>query len=58
MAMTRRIALSAEVARLPPDVGLNHLLQTIDVCELAIQQPAILADLDTPEDYRRLQSGR
>lgn len=47
--------LAAEVKRLPPDVGLNQLLHLSEVHELEIQQPAILADLDTPEDYRRLQ---
>lgn len=47
--------VAVEVKRLPFDVGLNQLLKTAAVSELEIQQPAILADLDTPEDYRRLQ---
>jgi molybdenum cofactor cytidylyltransferase len=47
--------LVTDVARLPADVGLNQLLRATTVRELETQQASILADLDTPEDYKRLQ---
>jgi CTP:molybdopterin cytidylyltransferase MocA len=51
-----RWELADEVPRLPPNVGLNHLvkLHSADVTELAIDSPGILLDLDTPADYAAL----
>jgi molybdenum cofactor cytidylyltransferase len=49
--------LTKEVADLPTDVGLNTLLRihADDVVELPVDDPRILIDLDTPEDYRKLR---
>jgi molybdenum cofactor cytidylyltransferase len=47
--------LADEVARLGRDEGLNRLRQRFPVREIELPDAAILADLDTPEDYRRLQ---
>lgn len=51
-----RWSLAAEVFDLPADVGLNQLVRrhAADVVEMETNNPAILADLDTPEDYARL----
>jgi CTP:molybdopterin cytidylyltransferase MocA len=48
--------LAAEVFALPPGHGVNELLKrpAIAVCEHAVDDPAVLWDLDTPEDYDRL----
>jgi molybdenum cofactor cytidylyltransferase len=48
--------LAREVGTLPPDVGLNQLVRRHagSVVELEIGVPAILTDLDTPEDYAQL----
>lgn len=53
-----RWSLAAEIDRLPPDTGLNLLLRqhADDVVELECDEPGILTDLDTPEDYDRLRS--
>lgn len=50
--------LAVEVAKLPPNVGLNHLLQlhAADVVELPVETSGILIDLDTPEDFAALLS--
>lgn len=52
-----RWELADAVDRLPPDAGLNRLLQhyAADVVELSVSDPGVLADLDTPEDYQKLQ---
>ncbi len=43
------------VRQLPFDVGVNHLLHADDtpVFEVPVDDPTILLDLDTPEDYQR-----
>lgn len=48
--------MAAEVFRLPADQGLNRLLQihAADVAQIETPSPAVLTDLDTPEDYARL----
>ena len=47
-------SLAAEVDELPEDSGVNRLLKTHQVVELAVDDDAIVEDLDTPDDYRRL----
>ena len=47
--------LAAEVPRLADDEGINALVKRHPVRELPNDDPGILTDLDTPEDYRRLQ---
>ena len=46
---------SAEVQRLGSEEGLNRLLEQFDVREIAMADPGILADIDTPDDYRALR---
>ncbi|MBX3443193.1 MAG: nucleotidyltransferase family protein [Planctomyces sp.] len=48
--------LAAEVFTLPEGEGVNALLRrpAISLCEHAVDDPAVLWDLDTPEDYERL----
>jgi molybdenum cofactor cytidylyltransferase len=48
--------LAREAQSLPADVGLNQLVRQHagNVVELETGNPAILMDLDTPEDYARL----
>jgi molybdenum cofactor cytidylyltransferase len=46
-------ALAAEVERLEPTEGVNSLLDRHPVLELNVEDPHILQDIDTPEDYRR-----
>lgn len=50
--------LAAEVPRLPADTGVNQLLRTFAarVREIPVPDPAVLTDLDTPDDYRRLRN--
>ena len=45
-----------EIAAIPPDRGLNWLLQqhADDVTELSVDRPSVITDLDTPHDYERL----
>lgn len=52
-------AFASEVATLPDNVGINALVQRhlADVIELPVNDAGALADLDTPDDYRRW-SGR
>jgi molybdenum cofactor cytidylyltransferase len=47
--------LAAEVAQLAHDEGVNTIVQRRKVRELACDDAGVLADLDTPEDYRRLR---
>jgi molybdenum cofactor cytidylyltransferase len=51
-----RWSLAAEVAAIPPDRGLNHLVaaHADDLAEIPIDDPAVVTDLDTPEDYERI----
>ena len=48
-------SLSAEIRDLPDDVGVNALIarHAGRVVEIDVDHPDSLADLDTPEDYRR-----
>lgn len=50
-----RWPMAAAVARLTVDQGVNELLRQFPVMEVPSQDEAILADVDTPEDYRRLR---
>jgi len=49
--------LAREVYDLAPDRGLNFLLRKDPgrIREVEVESPSVLADLDTPEDYARLQ---
>jgi molybdenum cofactor cytidylyltransferase len=51
-----RWQLADAVHALPPDQGINQLLRkhADRTLELAVNDRAVLADLDTPEDYARL----
>ncbi len=46
--------LSQDVTALNEDEGVNALLKGAQVREVAVDEPTILDDLDTPDDYRRL----
>jgi molybdenum cofactor cytidylyltransferase len=48
-------SLAAEIRGLPHDVGINTLVarHAARVVTLDVADPAALADLDTPDDYRR-----
>lgn len=50
-------SLAEEVFRLPPELGLNHILRCdpTRVQEVVVSDPRVLDDLDTPEDLHRLQ---
>lgn len=50
-------SLAGQVAQLGANEGLNALVARHQVLEFEVDQPGILADLDTPEDYRRLAAG-
>lgn len=49
--------LAKEVPKIPADQGLNRLVRSSETTcqELAIEDPAIFTDLDTPADYDALQ---
>jgi molybdenum cofactor cytidylyltransferase len=49
--------LAAEVDDLADEEGVNAIVQRHKVRELACDDAGVLADLDTPEDYRRLRDG-
>ena len=51
-----RWILANEVFSLPPEKGLNELLKSHadEIAEIPVDNPAVLTDLDTPEDYRKL----
>jgi molybdenum cofactor cytidylyltransferase len=51
-------SFAPEVFQLPADHGLNRLvhLHANEVREVEVESPAVLADLDTPDDYERLRS--
>jgi molybdenum cofactor cytidylyltransferase len=51
-----RWELAEEVLSLPPDKGLNELLKSHadEIVEVRTDNPAVLTDLDTPEDYQEL----
>jgi molybdenum cofactor cytidylyltransferase len=50
---------AAAIRALPPDQGINAYLRRrgADTLELQLEAPAILCDMDTPEDYERLRRG-
>ncbi len=48
--------LASEVERLADNEGVNALLDRHLVREIDCNDPAILDDLDTPDDYQRLRS--
>lgn len=48
--------LAQDVARLNEDEGVNVLLARTPTREVAVNQPSILDDLDTVDDYRRLSA--
>ena len=50
-------SLVEEVFALGEQDGVNRLLQRHAVRELAMIEPAVIEDLDTPDDYRRLNEG-
>jgi len=52
-----RWTLTDEIATIPPDKGLNWLLQlrNDDVLEVAVDDPSVVTDLDTPSDYEALK---
>ncbi len=49
-----------EVMALDPSVGLRQLLRDHpdDILEVPVRTPAVLADIDDPEDYRRAVASR
>jgi molybdenum cofactor cytidylyltransferase len=52
-----RWSLADEVARIPPDHGLNWLIERHrdEVAELPVDDDSVLLDLDTPEDLAAAQ---
>ena len=52
-----RWRLADEVAAIPPDLGLNELLnrQSARVQEITVNDRSVLVDLDTPADYEALR---
>jgi molybdenum cofactor cytidylyltransferase len=48
----------SEIRSLPADEGLNRYLRQhpAETLEVAVNHPGVIWDLDTPEDYERLQS--
>lgn len=53
-------ALVADIPRLDPAAGLRQLLDREPgaLRELPVDDPGVIADLDTPDDYERLIAGR
>ena len=53
-----RWRLAEQIEDIPPDRGLNWLLQKYkaEVEELSLDSSTVVLDLDTPEDYARLQT--
>ncbi len=51
--------LLPQFERIPAGKGVNHLLSdpAIPVSQVEVEDAAVLADLDTPEDYARWQKG-
>ena len=46
-----------DLAHLDPTVGLRQLLDRHRVLELAVDDPGVIADVDTPGDYESLRAG-
>ena len=52
-----RWELAAQLPAIPPDRGLNWILEQLrsDVLEFPVGDPAVLVDVDTPEEYKSAQ---
>lgn len=50
-------SLASQVQDLPADVGINHLIRQHPelVTEVPVDDPTVVMDIDTPEDYERAQ---
>jgi len=48
--------LISELPHLDPEVGLKQIRDHHDVLEIAVDDPGILSDIDTPEDYERFRA--
>lgn len=46
-----------QVTAIPDDAGINWLVRrnSENVCRVAVPQPTVLWDMDTPDDYRKLR---
>lgn len=49
-------SVAGDIARLDPAIGLRQLLDRHPVLEIAVDDPAVVADVDTPADYELLRS--
>lgn len=47
--------LAARVSEIPPDQGINVLLQAYPVRYLETAPPSVLQDIDTPDEYQALE---
>ena len=50
-------SLAAQVPNIPPDCGLNWLVNNVADCirEVAVNDDSILLDLDTPADFEAVR---
>lgn len=48
--------LMSELHDLDPEVGLKQIRDHHEVLEIAVADPGILSDIDTPEDYERFRA--
>jgi molybdenum cofactor cytidylyltransferase len=55
-----RWPLADRVARIPADRGLNWLVrhESVSVAEIDVATDSVLLDLDTPDDFRKLEQRR
>ncbi len=55
-----RWPLAGRVAQIPADCGLNWLVrhESVSVDEIEVATDSVLLDLDTPEDFRKLEQRR
>ena len=55
-----RWSLTDRVSRIPEDRGLNWLVrhESVSVAEIGVASDSVLLDLDTPEDFRKLEQRR
>ena len=51
----RNLRHVAGIRQLQSEQGLNAYLRSQPVCEVSVDSAEVLRDLDTPEDYERLQ---
>jgi molybdenum cofactor cytidylyltransferase len=49
-------AVVGELERLDPAIGLHQLLDRCPLIELAVEDPGVVFDVDTPAQYERLRS--